>query len=277
MIYLKTEYVVGGWNFKRSVNYPFRRAQARQVERENQALSNARLFAFVAMQQLCATGKSNRSTGNSDKLPRPIRRTQTWRFMFSDNTLGGIELLHSLSQPRLNKRIPDLSCVTFLNDEMKAFTLSENITFSFATVSYCLQCSDSKIKRKQPQSPAETFLKPSETVDAPLERRHEGLLTRHSRLGLRTSGKIQWDLETADREPCDDRRLRRRGRGGYWTRSSQRLDRWAEYQHLNDLGADEVAAAAAAVRRALAKPSKRHVRTRLHCCRKFQKPSSDRC
>lgn len=147
MIYLKTEYVAGGWNFKRSVNYPFSSARARQIQRKNQALSNASLFVFVAMQQLCATVKSNRSTGNSDKLPRPIRRMRTWCFMFSDDTHGGIELLHSLSQQRLNKRISDLSRVTFLNDEIKAFTLSENITFSFVTVSQCLQCSDSKIKR----------------------------------------------------------------------------------------------------------------------------------
>lgn len=74
------------------------------------------------------------------------------------------------------------------------------------------------------------FSKADWTGDAPLERRHEGLLTRHSRLRLRTSGTIQRDLETADREPCADRR------GGYWTRSSQRLDRWAEYQHLMTLG-----------------------------------------
>lgn len=148
MIYLKTEYVAGGWNFKRSVKHPFSSAHARQIKRRNQALSNAGLFVFVAMQQLCATVKSNRSTGNSDKLPGLIRRMRARRFMFSDNTHGGRESLHSLSQQRLNKRISDLSCVTFLNDEIKGFTLWENSTFSFVTVNCCLQCSNSKIKRK---------------------------------------------------------------------------------------------------------------------------------
>lgn len=149
---------------------------------------------------------------------------------------------------------------------LKASRFERNITFSFLWLSDTVYNAAIPRLKKQPQSPTETFQKPREVAMLFLKRRppHPALSWGQAAQFNETSRRQTESCVLTD---------------GGLLNALLSTSRWLDWiSTSNDLGADGVAATtAAAVRRVPPKPSKRHVWTRLHCCRKFQKLNADRC